>query len=135
MPMMLPMLPPMIAIMNKVDSGTLHRCFLARYLSSPIRNKPTRLTPVKYASSKVITFISMTIPFPVFFRNRQKYRCHSVGICFRRQRTAPGVLFFLSFLHFHGTDFAGEAEEVDKAFRIVVVIQVAGGEGSDAFII
>ncbi len=121
MPMMLPMLPPMIAIMNKVDSGILQRRFFARYLSSPIRNKPIRFTAVKYATSKVITFIRMTIPFLLLSGTGKK--CGLLG----------GL--FLRFLHLHGADLAGEAEKVDKAFRVVVVVQIAGGEGSNAFII
>ena len=49
-----------------------------------------------------------------------------------------GFLFLLcslGFLHFHGADFAGKAEKVDKAFRVVMVVQVAGGKGGNAFII
>lgn len=38
-------------------------------------------------------------------------------------------------LHLHGADFAGQAEEVDEALRVVVVVKVAGGEGGDALVV
>ena len=43
------------------------------------------------------------------------------------------VLFY--FLHLHCTNLAGKSEQVDEAFCIVVVIQIAGCEGSKAFIV
>ena len=39
------------------------------------------------------------------------------------------------FLHLHGTDFAGKAEQVNEPFRIMVVIQIAGSKGGDAFVV
>lgn len=59
-------------------------------------------------------------------------------VLFRALMICRGFLFLLcslGFLHFHGADFAGKAEKVDKAFRVVMVVQVAGGKGGNAFII
>lgn len=134
MPIMLPMLPPMIATINRVDSGIRHKFFLALYLSSPIKNKPARFTATKYVSNRVITSIYELLWLIIAFGNSP---CASFG-CGRGFPKAIFIqLVFLAFrfLHFHSTDFAGEAEQIDEALRIVMVIQISGSEGGDAFII
>ena len=37
--------------------------------------------------------------------------------------------------HLHRPDLTGKSEQVDKALRVMVVIQVARGEGSNALIV
>ena len=39
------------------------------------------------------------------------------------------------FLHLHCTHLAGEAKQIDEALCIMVIVQIAGGEGSDALIV
>lgn len=38
-------------------------------------------------------------------------------------------------LHLHGANLAGKAEEIDEALRVVVVVEIAGGEGCDALVV
>ena len=37
--------------------------------------------------------------------------------------------------HLHRPDLAGKPEQVDKSLRIMMIIQVSGGKGSNAFIV
>ena len=46
-----------------------------------------------------------------------------------------GQRIFTLLLKLHGTNLAGETEQVDKAFCIVVIVQVTGCEGCDALIV
>ena len=40
-----------------------------------------------------------------------------------------------NFLHFQSAHLLGKTEEVDKSFRVVVVIEIAGREGSEALVV
>lgn len=45
------------------------------------------------------------------------------------------ILLLIRFLHLHGAYLEGQAKEIDKAFRVVVVVQITGGEGGNALVI
>ena len=62
-PMMLPILLPIKASTNKVDSGIRQERFLALCLSTPITVKLIKLITVKYIIINVIAFIRLTMSF------------------------------------------------------------------------
>ena len=106
-----PMLPPIIATIKRVASGIRKALFFALCLSMPMRANPIRLIAAKYDDKSVITSIK-AVSLLTF------------------------LLFqFAKFLHFHCPDFGGKAEQVNKSFRVMVVIQISRGEGCNALII
>ncbi len=63
MPAMPPMLPPIKASTNKVDSGMRQERFLALCLSIPITVKLMKLITTKYIIINVIAFIKLRMSF------------------------------------------------------------------------
>lgn len=57
MPRMEPRLPPIIAIIKRVDSGILQSLLMALRLSMPIIANPKRFTTAKYPAMMLITTI------------------------------------------------------------------------------
>lgn len=58
---------------------------------------------------------------------------HSWGLPF--QCIINKYFLLLQFLLFHGANLCGESEEIDKAFGVMVIIEVTGGKGCDALIV
>ena len=45
------------------------------------------------------------------------------------------VVVFLQFLHFHRTDLQRQTEQGDESVCIVVIVEIAGGEGSKRLVV
>lgn len=45
------------------------------------------------------------------------------------------LFVFFYCLHLHGPHFGGKSKEVDEAVCVVVIVQIAGGEGGNTLIV
>lgn len=134
MPNIEPILPPISAIIKSVDSGIRHNLFMAHLLSIPMIAKPIKLIKIKYTAIKLITIICFVLCYILYlFLSVDSIEIKKKAL--KRAFLMNYLFQHTLFLHFHSTNFAGKTKQIDKSFRIMVVIQVSCCEGSNAFVI